>query len=79
MWGKTDFYGIVAQAQTMVSGFKEGAVIYIHPDFKVKCCPCCGKGEMHVIMSFGANAPPSHDMINVLKNNKLEIHISLTH
>ena len=58
---------------------KEGAIIYIHPDFKVKCCPCCGKGEMHVIMSFGANAPPSHDMINVLKNNKLEVHISLTH
>ena len=24
MWGKTDFYGIVAQAQDMVSGFKEG-------------------------------------------------------
>ena len=24
MWEKTDFYGIVAQAQDMVSGFKEG-------------------------------------------------------
>jgi len=24
MWGKTDFYGIVAQAQDMVPGFKEG-------------------------------------------------------
>ena len=24
MWKKTDFYGIVAQAQDMVPGFKEG-------------------------------------------------------
>ena len=38
-----------------------------------------GGGEMHVIMNFGANAPLSHDMINALKNNKLEVHISLTH
>jgi len=51
MRGKTDFYGIVAQAQDMVPGFKEGTVIYIRPDFKAKCCPCCSKGEMHVIMS----------------------------
>ena len=57
---------------------KKDTVIYIHPDFKAKICPCCGKGEMHVIMSFGANAPLFHDKINELKNNKLGKYISLT-
>ena len=33
---------------------------YITPGFKAERCPCCGKGEMHVILSFGANAPFSH-------------------
>jgi hypothetical protein len=51
---------------------KKDAIIYINPDFKVKCCPWCGKGEMHVIMCFGANAPPFHNMFNALNNNKLE-------
>jgi len=34
---------------------KKDAIVYIHPDFRAHRCPCCGKGEMHVIMSFGAN------------------------
>ena len=59
-------------------GTEKGTVIYINPDFKAKACPCCSKGEMHVIMSFGANAPPFHDMINELKSNKLGKYISLT-
>jgi hypothetical protein len=57
---------------------EKDTILYIHPDFQVKCCPCCGKGEMHVIMSFGANAPPLHNILNSLKNNKLEQNISLT-
>jgi hypothetical protein len=52
------------------------AIIYIHPSFKAKSCPCCGKGIMHVIMNFGANAPPSQTLINALKNNKPEQDIS---
>jgi len=58
---------------------KKDAIIYIHPDFRAKCCPCCGKGEMHVIMNFGANAPPSQDMLNALKNSKIEQNASLIH
>ena len=54
------------------------AVIYIKSDFIAKRCPCCGKGEMHVIMNFGANAPPSNETLNTLKNNTLEKYISLT-
>ena len=57
---------------------KEDAVIYIRPDFKAKCCPCCGKGEMHVIMNFGANAPPSDYMIKSLNINKLKQNNSFT-
>jgi hypothetical protein len=53
-------------------------IIYIHPDFKPKRCPCCGKGEMHIIMSFGANAPPFHNMLNVLNSIKLEQSTLLT-
>ena len=34
------------------------------------------KGDMHIIMSFGANAPPLHNMLNKLKNNKLGQNIS---
>jgi hypothetical protein len=51
---------------------KKDVVVYIHPDLKAKNCPCCGKGELHVIMRFGANAPPFYYMINALNNNKLE-------
>jgi hypothetical protein len=51
-------------------------IIYIHPDFKAKSCPCCGKGRMHIIMSFGANAPPLHNIHNTLNNNKLKQCIS---
>jgi hypothetical protein len=55
------------------------AIIYINPGFRAKCCPRCGKGEMHVIMSFGANAPPAfYEMLNLLNNNKLEHNNSLT-
>jgi hypothetical protein len=52
---------------------KEDAIIYIHPDYKIKRCPCCGKGEMHVIMHFGANAPPSQNTINALNNKNLKL------
>jgi len=51
---------------------EKDAIIYINHDFRVKRCPCCGNGEMHVIMSFGANAPPLLNILNLLKNNKLE-------
>ena len=51
---------------------EKDAIIYIHPDFRAKSCPCCGQGEMHVIMSFGANAPPLPDVLNGLNNRKLE-------
>ena len=47
---------------------KKDAIVYIRPDFKVRSCPCCGRGEMHVIMRFGAHAPPSSDMLTVLNN-----------
>jgi hypothetical protein len=65
------------QARMSVVQMKKDAVIYLHPDFRAKCCPCCGKGEMHVIMNFGANAPPFDYLFNVLNNNKLEQSISL--
>jgi len=55
---------------------EKDSIVYIQPDFKVKSCPCCGKGEMHIIMSFGANAPPSHNVLNALKNNILKQYIS---
>ena len=55
------------------------AVIYLHPDFKVKSCPCCGQGEMHVIMHFGANAPPFDNMHNELNNSKLGQNNIITH
>jgi len=58
---------------------QKDAIIYMNPDFKAKRCPCCGKGEMHVIMRFGAHAPPLDDMLNQLKNNKLVKNNSLTH
>jgi hypothetical protein len=48
------------------------AIIYLRPDFRAKCCPWCGKGEMHVIMRFGAHAPPSQDILNSLNNNTFE-------
>ena len=54
-----------------VPQLKKDAIVYSNPDFKAKCCPCCGKGEMYVIMSFGANAPSSHSVLNSLINNKL--------
>jgi len=66
------------QTKMDVPKLKKNAIIYINPDFKAKCCPCCGKGEMHVIMSFGANAPPFYNMLNSLNNNKLEPNNSLT-
>jgi len=56
---------------------RKDAIVYISSDFKAGRCPCCGKGEMHVIMNFGANAPPSDDIINALNNNKLWQNISL--
>jgi len=29
-----------------VAEVKTDSIIYIHPDFKSKRCPCCGKGQM---------------------------------
>ena len=60
------------QAGMGVSALKKEMIVYIHPDDKAKRCPCCGEGEMFVIMRFGANAPPSQEMINRLNNNKLK-------
>jgi len=60
------------QTKMGVSKLERDTIIYINPDFKAKSCPCCGKGEMHVIMSFGANAPPSYHILNSLNNNKLQ-------
>ena len=57
---------------------EKDAVIYINPDFRDKRCPCCGKGEMHVILCFGANAPPVINTFNLLNNNELEKCFSLT-
>jgi len=57
---------------------KPEVIIYINPGFSAKCCPHCGKGEMHVLMCFGANAPPSQDMLNALKNRKIKHNTSLT-
>jgi len=64
------------QIKMGVEKLKKDTIIYINPDFRAKCCPCCGKGEMHVIMSFGANTPPLYNILNTLNNNKLEKHIS---
>jgi uncharacterized protein CbrC (UPF0167 family) len=52
------------------------SIIYIRPDFKAKCCPWCGKGDMHIIMRFKSNAPPSQDIIKSLNHNTLEYMIS---
>jgi len=57
---------------------KKDAIVYINSDFRAKRCLRCGKGEMHVIMNFGANAPPFHKIFNLLKNNELEWNCSLT-
>ena len=67
------------QTKMDVPKLKKDTIIYINPDFKAKRCPCCNKGEMHVIMSFGANAPPSRNMINELINNKSKQCISATY
>ena len=85
---KIRHYGILSsrnkeklrELQTKMGVVKEqkDAIIYIHPDFRAKCCSCCGQGEMHVIMSFGAHAPPFHDMLNSINNNKLKQNNSLT-
>jgi hypothetical protein len=64
------------QAKMAPEELKNEAIIYIHPGFKAKSCPCCGKGEMHVIMNFGANAPPFLHMISTLNNKKTEQYIS---
>jgi hypothetical protein len=55
-----------------VPALKKETIVYIHPDVKAKRCPCCGEGEMFVIMRFGANAPPFQNMINSLNNNILK-------
>jgi hypothetical protein len=60
------------QTRMGVPVLKKDAIIYINPDFKVKCCPRCGKGGMHVIMRFGAHAPPLHEILNLLNYNTLE-------
>ena len=65
------------QAKMGILEPEKDVVIYIKPDFKAKRCPRCGKGEMQVIMNFGANAPPSYNEINALKNNMLKQYISL--
>jgi len=64
------------QKKMGVPDLKKDVIVYILSDFKAKRCPCCGKGDMHIIMSFGANAPPLHNMLNELKNNKLGQNIS---
>jgi len=79
---KIRHYGILAsrnkktlrelQTQMGVVKPKTDAIIYIHPDYKAKRCPCCGKGEMHVILSFGAHAPPLLDIFKLLTDNKIE-------
>jgi uncharacterized surface protein with fasciclin (FAS1) repeats len=66
------------QAKMGVQKPEKNAIIYINSDFRAKRCPQCGKGEMHVIMNFGANAPPFYDILNALNNNKLEQYISST-
>ena len=42
MCKKIEFYGVVAQALD-VDPVEE---INCYPYFKIKRCPCCGKGEM---------------------------------
>jgi hypothetical protein len=70
------------ELQTKMSLYKtenepgNDAIIYIRPDFKAKCCLWCGKGKMHIILNFGANAPPSDDVLNSLKNNTFKQAIS---
>ena len=54
-----------------IEELKKDAIIYFNPDFKSKFCLYCGKGEMHIILSFGAHAPPFIDIINTVKNKKL--------
>jgi len=60
------------QTKMNVSKPEEDGVIYIHPDFKTQRCPCCGKGEMHIILRFGANAPPSPHILNTLKHKQMK-------
>ena len=55
---------------------KKDAIIYIRPDFNARRCPCCGNGEMHVILCFGANAPPPYNVLNSLGNPRLEKYFS---
>jgi hypothetical protein len=64
----------IRKLQTMMGAVEpeREAIVYIHSDAKVRRCPCCGKGEMHIIMSFGANAPPSQHVLNELRNYKLK-------
>jgi hypothetical protein len=64
------------QARMSPVELKNDAIIYINPGFKAKRCPCCGKGEMHVILNFGANAPPFLPMVNALNDKKTERSIS---
>jgi hypothetical protein len=66
------------QAKMAPAELKNDAIIYINSGFRAKSCPCCGKGEMHVILNFVANAPPSLTMINALGNKKIERNTSLT-
>ena len=70
----------IAISNHRIESIDNGKVIFTYKDYgdegKVKPCPCCGKGEMHIIMSFGANSPPFHNMLNELKNNKLGQNVS---
>ena len=49
---------------------KKDAIVYIQPCFSPKICPCCCTSEMHVIMRFGAHAPPVQNMLDALKKPK---------
>jgi hypothetical protein len=60
--------------QTMLGDvkLKKDSIIYLDSGYRIKRCRCCGKGEMHVVMCFGANAPPPHNMFNSFNNSDFD-------
>ena len=60
------------QAKMSPTEPKKDAGVFIQPDFNPKICPCCGTGGMHVIMRFGAHAPPFQNTVNTFSNAILE-------
>ena len=51
---------------------EKDAGVYIQPGFNPKISPCCSTGGMHVIMRFGAHAPPFQNTVNTFSNAILE-------